>query len=187
MKITPILLALSLILAACSPANQAASTPTNPVSPEETVVEQPNPTSTAPAAPPAEALNTATPEIPEEAEPPSVEELVRDDEQGQIFVTVTPLNLTNPGEALEFQVDLNTHSVDLSMDLAPMATLTTDTGAAVQASLWNAPLGGHHVSGTLVFPGAVDGKPLLEGAEELTLTIIGLDVPERVFWWELTW
>lgn len=190
MKKFPFLVALSLVLAACGSVPQVASPPTQ-ASPAEAVVDQLTPT----AAPPTEVVETASPENPEsteeilestEAAPSFMEDLVRNDEQGQITVAVTPLNLTNPGETLEFEVGLNTHSVDLSMDLAPMATLTTDTGASVQASQWDAPSGGHHASGKLVFPSVVNGKPFLEGAKELTLTIVGLDVPERVFWWELT-
>jgi hypothetical protein len=107
------------------------------------------------------------------------------DEQGAVAVEVTPVNLTNPGESLEFEVGLNTHSVDLSMDLASLATLTTDTGKTVQASQWDAPSGGHHVSGKLIFPASVDGKSILEGAKKLTLTIKDLDAPERVFSWDL--
>jgi hypothetical protein len=45
-------------------------------------------------------------------------ELTRLDEQGMVTVEVTPLNLGMPGETLVFEVSMNTHSVDLSMDLA---------------------------------------------------------------------
>ncbi len=70
------------------------------------------------------------------------------------------------------------------MDLAALATLTTDAGQAVPASLWDAPLGGHHVSGVLSFPSNIAGVPVLEGATRLTLTLINLDAAERVFTWE---
>ena len=106
------------------------------------------------------------------------------DEQGAVTAEITPLNLANPGDALDFQVSLNTHSVDLSMNLTNLATLTTDTGKTVQAVTWDAPLGGHHVSGTLSFPASVDGVPVLEGVSKLTLTLVNVDVPERVFIWE---
>ncbi|MFQ5614858.1 MAG: hypothetical protein ACE5GO_00080 [Anaerolineales bacterium] len=93
------------------------------------------------------------------------------DEQGAVAVEVTPLNLDAPGATLDFQVSMNTHSVDLSMNLAGLATLTTDTGMTVQAIQWDAPLGGHHVGGTLSFPAEVDGVYVMEGAASLTLTI----------------
>ncbi|RIK32510.1 MAG: hypothetical protein DCC56_01500 [Anaerolineae bacterium] len=111
--------------------------------------------------------------------------MTRLDEQGMVVVEITPLNLGTPAETLNFDVVLNTHSVDLSMDLATLATLTTDTGASVQAVSWDAPRGGHHVSGILIFPSIQDGKFILEGATKLTLTILDVDVPSRVFEWEL--
>jgi hypothetical protein len=112
-------------------------------------------------------------------------ELTRMDEQGAVVFEVTPLNLSTPADTLEFNVAMNTHSVDLSMDLAVLSTLSTDTGVSLQASKWDAIPGGHHVEGTLIFPSAQDGKSLLEGASKLTLTIVDVDAASRVFEWEL--
>jgi len=111
--------------------------------------------------------------------------LTRIDQQGAVVVEVTPLNLNNPINQIEFDVALNTHSIDLSMDLATLATLTTDTGITVQATLWDAVPGGHHVSGKLIFTALKDGKSILDGASKLTLEIINVDVPSRVFEWQL--
>jgi len=111
--------------------------------------------------------------------------LTRSDGQGSVTMDVTPLNLSNPSDKLEFNVVLNTHSGDLSMDLATLATLTTDTGVSVQAASWDAPRGGHHVEGKLIFPALKDGKSILNGAGKLTLTIRNLDAPSRVFEWQL--
>jgi hypothetical protein len=108
------------------------------------------------------------------------------DNQGAVEVSVIPVNISSPGETLSFEVSLNTHSVDLSMDLAALATLNTDTGKSIQATAWEAPLGGHHVEGTLSFPASVDGQSILEGAKTVTLTVKDLDAPERTFTWELT-
>jgi hypothetical protein len=55
----------------------------------------------------------------------------------------------------------------------------------VESTLWDAPLGGHHVEGKLIFPATKDGKPILEGATKLTLTIINVDAPTRIFEWDL--
>jgi hypothetical protein len=107
------------------------------------------------------------------------------DKQGFVEVAITPLNLNALNDALDFSVGLNTHSVDLGMDLAPLATLEADNGLGVQAVLWEAPRGGHHVSGVLSFPATVDGARLLEGASRLTLTIRDVDTPERSFAWSL--
>ena len=152
----PLLLTLSLILAACAP-SQTAPLQTDP---------QPASVST-------------------EASSSSSESATRTDQQGAVTVSVTPLNLDNPTDQLEFDVVLETHSIDLGMDLATLATLTTDAGVTVPASLWDAPRGGHHVDGKLIFPATKDGKSILEGASKLTLTIINVDALSRVFEWEL--
>lgn len=107
------------------------------------------------------------------------------DSQGAITVEITPVDLAASDGTLAFDISLNTHSVDLSMDLAAAATLTTDTGRSVAATQWDAPKGGHHVSGKLIFPALVDGTPLLEGASQLTLILTGIDAPERRFAWDL--
>ena len=112
-------------------------------------------------------------------------ELTRLDEQGMVTVEVTPLNLGMPGDTLVFEVSMNTHSVDLSMDLAQLAALTTDTGQAVQASFWEAPRGGHHVSGKLIFPAAMNGMPVLDGATKVSLEIREVDASLRTFEWTL--
>lgn len=111
--------------------------------------------------------------------------LTRSDAQGAVTVTVTPLNLDASADTLEFEIVMNTHSVDLSMDLATLSTLTTDTGITVQAALWDAPRGGHHVTGKLIFPATKDGELILKDAAKITLTIVNLDAPSRVFEWEL--
>ena len=115
----------------------------------------------------------------------SSQDMTLSDDQGAVTVKVKPDNLRNPGNALVFEISMSTHSVELSMDLASLATLTTDNGRIVQATEWDAPRGGHHVSGTLSFPTIVDGTPLLDGATKLTLTIIDVGAQERVFTWDM--
>lgn len=102
------------------------------------------------------------------------------------MVEVKPLNLETSASDLDFAVAMNTHSVDLGMDLTSAATLTTDTGVSVQPSSWDGPRGGHHISGTLIFPASQDGKPVLQGANKLTLTISNVGAPSRVFEWTLS-
>jgi len=103
---------------------------------------------------------------------------------GMVTVVVTPLNLNGPDGTLKFDVTMDTHSVELNMDLATLATLTTDNGLSVSPAAWDAATGsGHHVSGILSFPAAIDGQPLLGGATELTLAMRGVDAPERIFTW----
>ena len=132
---------------------------------------------------------TATRTVVPSATAPAIAEAAagptRTDEQGAVVFSVTALNLDAPGPTLDFEVVMETHSVDLGWDLAALAVLRTDSGQEVQATAW--PIGsGHHYSGTLSFPSTQsDGEPILDGALVLTLTILGTDVPERVFVWEL--
>jgi hypothetical protein len=153
--------------------------------PSQAVTEQP----TAVASPALDVTSTPTddPALLPTLFPNSNEngELTRIDEQGAVVFEVTPLNLGTPADVLEFDVAMNTHSVDLSMDLAALSTLSTDNGVIVQASKWEAVPGGHHVEGTLLFPSMQDGTSILEGASKLTLTIVDVDAPSRVFEWEL--
>jgi hypothetical protein len=84
---------------------------------------------------------------------------------------------------------MNTHSVDLDgYDLGQLAVLRTDLGQEVRPSGWDAPKGGHHRAGRLVFPDkAEDGTPVL-GPEVRGLTLVIREVagvPERSFEW--TW
>ncbi len=113
------------------------------------------------------------------------DELIRTDDQGAVAFSVQPTNLGSADDNLKFEVSMNTHSVDLSMDLASLATLTTDKGVSVSGLSWNGPSGGHHVSGTLSFPASNAGKSILDIATKLTLTIKNIDAPERTFTWDL--
>jgi hypothetical protein len=126
---------------------------------------------------------TATPDLPPE---PTAESLARTDDQGAVVFVVEPINLNDSGETLDFNISLNTHSVDVGWDLAALATLETDAGGQVEAIGW--PIGsGHHYGGTLSFPRVTaDGEDLLAGATVLRLIVRDTDVPERVFSWELT-
>src|SRR5574339_145570 len=142
-----------LLLVACAPTQIATELPTAQQSPISSVV--PTPTDNPALIP------TLFPNANGNSE------LARLDEQGAVVFEVTPLNLGTPAATLEFQVSMNTHSVDLSMDLAVLSTLSTDTGISIPASKWDAIPGGHHVSGTLIFPSAQNGKSILEGTSKL--------------------
>lgn len=163
MKQLTISLLLIFILAACAPSQATTNLPT----PQPTIVLT---------------KEVATPSGNDTS---SSADLTRKDEQGMVIFEVTPINLATTADPLEFNIAMNTHSVDLGMDLATLATLTTDTGVTIQAEKWDAVPGGHHVSGKLVFPSTKDGKSILDGAKKLTLTIVNVDAPSRVFEWQL--
>jgi hypothetical protein len=108
------------------------------------------------------------------------------DSQGAVEFVVSPLSWTREANGtIEFEISMNTHSVDLSMDLAELSTLQTDVGASVVALDWTGG-SGHHVVGVLRFPaGSSTGPPVLDGAALLILTIREVDAPSRVFQWEV--
>lgn len=122
---------------------------------------------------------------PDEATPPSPEELTRHDAQGAVEISVTPLNIqVESTESFDFEISMNTHSVDLSMDLATSSTLETDLGELIHPLSWSGGTG-HHVQGILVFPTQTStGSDFLEGASSLTLIIRDVDAPAREFVWE---
>ncbi|MBI4285383.1 MAG: hypothetical protein HY670_05740 [Chloroflexi bacterium] len=89
------------------------------------------------------------------------------------------------GGSLTFDVVMDTHSVDLDQyDLKKLAVLRDDTGKEYSPTSWNAPSGGHHRSGTLVFPlpdSVTQGQA--KYVEMVIKNIAG--VPERVLKWQL--
>ena len=132
---------------------------------------------------PASVQPTKTP--PPSATPAEAEDMTRVDSQGAVVVAVTPIDLADETR-LRFEVQMDTHSVDLSMDLALRAELRTNLGASVPAVSWDGQLGGHHVSGTLIFPAQQAGGLVLAGASQIVLVLQGIDSAERRFVWELT-
>ena len=108
----------------------------------------------------------------------------REDGQGSVTVVLTGKNVNAESDTLEFDVVMDTHSVELDMDLTPLATLTTDTGISVDGLAWSTAESGHHVTGMLSFPASLDGVSILDGATELTVTIRDVDAAERIFTWQ---
>jgi hypothetical protein len=131
-------------------------------------------------------LSSAQGSAAQAASPTKTQDVMRVDRQGAVEVAVTPLDFNGDfDEVIRFEVSMNTHSVDLSMDLAKLSMLTTDLGSSLPADSWSGG-SGHHVRGVLVFPAhTVDGSLLMAGASELILTIRDVDASERVFVWEL--
>lgn len=99
------------------------------------------------------------------------------DEQGQVTVKVKPLNIQQNSNVWEFEVTLDTHSVELDTDLAKDAVLIVN-GTEYPARSWTGdPPGGHHRKGVLAFQS-------LSEANVVQLKIRGIGgVAERVFEW----
>lgn len=108
------------------------------------------------------------------------------DNQGAVEVAVTLVESEwQENGKLVFQVVMNTHSVDLSMDLAMLANLQSDNGLSLEAEAWSGS-SGHHVVGYLDF-GIPDQEVIraMEEARRWSLTLREIDAPERVFAWYL--
>lgn len=81
------------------------------------------------------------------------------------------------------RVAMDTHSVDLDgFDLKELARLRLDGGAWVSPTLWDAPRGGHHRSGTLTFD-SVEPQAL-DGARVIELEVRDVGVPSHLLRWE---
>jgi hypothetical protein len=98
-----------------------------------------------------------------------------------VTVSVQPLDLSPAAGSWAFKIVLDTHSADLSDDLAKAAVLVDDRGAEHRPAGWQgAPPGGHHREGTLAFA-PVTPRP---GAIELRIQRPGEPAP-RAFRWRL--
>jgi len=161
-----ILAAVVLVLSACSGQSAALAPTAAPVQP--TVAQATQSVQPTPAQP-------AKPAIP-----PG--DLTRSNEGGSVTIKVKPLNLGSGGTTLEFDVVMDTHSVELNFDLKQLAVLKTDTGAEVKPSARFAQVGsGHHVESKLSFP-----ADKIAGARMLTLILKNVSgVAERTFTWNL--
>jgi hypothetical protein len=120
---------------------------------------------------------------------PADTSLERKAEAGGVTVTVLPLNLdAAAGSTIDFQVKLETHTVDLNQDLTVLSVLAAPSGTELGSPTWVGPTGGHHIQGTLSFPATdtTGAAVTLIGPGTLALTIRDLaGIAERTFTWEL--
>ncbi|MBI4009213.1 hypothetical protein HY357_03200 [Candidatus Roizmanbacteria bacterium] len=104
----------------------------------------------------------------------------QENEGGNVTVTVQP-EVLGIGQKPTFKLEFNTHSVDLSFDIAKQSFLTDDKGKRLEGSTWNgSPPGGHHREGTLTFNTALTETKYVEF---IMKDIAG--VSKRKFKWEL--
>lgn len=100
---------------------------------------------------------------------------------GGVTVAVTPAKLVAGAKTWDFSIVLDTHTQDLSDDLARSAVLVDDRGNEFKALAWDgAAPGGHHRSGVLKF-NAIEPRPQ---ALELRISRPGEAKP-RTFRWRL--
>ncbi len=93
-------------------------------------------------------------------------------EKNDVEFEVRPLNPS------QFEIDINTHSVDLAFRLEDISVLYDDLGSTYKPLQWEgSPPGGHHRSGTLTF------SQVNKNAKSIKLVID--DGAEREFDWQI--
>lgn len=98
---------------------------------------------------------------------------------GGVTVRAKPADLTSDAKAWTFEVSLDTHSQDLSDDLARTSVLVDDAGKQYAALAWDGmPPGGHHRKGVLSFA-PIKPQP---AAIELQIQRAGESAPRRFRW-----
>lgn len=101
-------------------------------------------------------------------------------EGGSVAVKATPLKM-QVNAPLEFEIAMDTHSVELADDMLKAVVLRDDNGMEFAPTTWDGPgAGGHHREGKIKF------APLTMSTKTLTLVVKNIaGVPERLYKWEL--
>ena len=107
---------------------------------------------------------------------PNLETLSNED--GEVKMVITPKALAQ--DFWSFEVTLDTHSVELTDDLAEVSFLVDENGKTFKALGWEGdPPGGHHINGILKY------SPISPRPENIELRI-KLNNKERSFKWKLS-
>ncbi|MBI5135152.1 hypothetical protein HZA86_02875 [Candidatus Uhrbacteria bacterium] len=105
----------------------------------------------------------------------------RTDEQGEVNVAVQPI-VVRAGVPTQFEISMDTHSVELDADVTKQAVLYDDQSRLYKPVSWaGAGPGGHHRSGTLTF----DPPTTMPKSIELQMNDVG-GIPIRTFRWEIS-
>lgn len=104
----------------------------------------------------------------------------QENEGGNVTVIVKP-KILKVGKNPTFELEFETHSVDLSFDVIEQSYLVDDEGNRFDNGIWEgSPPGGHHREGTLIF------NEVLSKTKFVKLIVRNVsDIPERTFRWEL--
>ena len=100
---------------------------------------------------------------------------------GSVAVTVKPQSLSENTTVWDFDVILNTHTVELTADLVEAVVLIDENGKEYKPMGWKGDsLGGHHREGMLSF------QPLDPLPRAITLLVRNIgEIKERSFSWQL--
>ena len=102
----------------------------------------------------------------------------KNDDQANVNIAITPLDLSPQSAEWKFDVGMNTHSVELDQDMTKSAVLIDDQGKEYKALNWNGPVGGHHREGVLTF------SQITPTPKSVELKIIGIGEVDRTFSWQ---
>lgn len=98
---------------------------------------------------------------------------------GGLVIEVTPIDFSFD-KPIQFEIVLTTHQGDLDFDLTQQSVVVDNLGNTYLPLEWQGDRGGHHLSGTLIFP-----QPK-EGMKQFKLVIKDIyNVGERIFEWNL--
>lgn len=109
----------------------------------------------------------------------SVQWETKTDDQANVNVVVTPLDLSPQSADWKFDIGMNTHSVELSQDMTQSAVLIGDDGKEYKPTKWDGPTGGHHREGVLTF------NTITPTPKSVELKITGIADTFRTFTWQL--
>jgi len=101
----------------------------------------------------------------------------QENSEGNVTVVVTPIISDS---SLDFEIVMDTHSVELGADMLEISELKTDQDESYSPAAWEGSAsGGHHRSGVLKF-NLVSPRP-----KEIELIIVGIGGVDRRFRWKL--
>ena len=104
----------------------------------------------------------------------------QENEGGEVTVIVTP-QILEVDKQPKFQLEFETHSVDLNFDVSKIVSLTDDRGNEYSNPIWEgSPSGGHHRNGTISFR-----EPLKETSQVKFVLQNISGIKERAFQWDL--
>ena len=101
------------------------------------------------------------------------------EEQADVTVVVTPIDLSLNSKEWRFDVGMNTHSVELDQDMTKIAILVDDQGKEYKPISWEGPVGGHHREGMLIF------NQITPNPKSVELKISNIGDVVRSFVWQL--
>lgn len=100
-------------------------------------------------------------------------------EGGGLSITVTPIDFSFE-KPVQFKIAFETHQGDLNFDLTKISYLLDDKNNKYIPVSWEGGTGGHHLSGTLVFP------EIPNNTKQIKLFIKNVyDIESRQFLWNL--